>query len=304
MMHTMFVPARRSRLLAALLLLASVVVAGAFAPTTRAQNQRADLEVILWLAPAEDRSSNVVEPGEGLVLDVRVENVGGGDASDFLATLPYDRDRYLLTQNPDAALSVSEDTFSVRLDMLPPGEFRTIRVEMRVRSDVRVPQVLSLDAEYSWNDARRGGEGTSNVASIAIDYVSDDDDNDGDDEGTRVVIEDNEDTTPPNSCILGIAREGAGYRVRWGGFDTQSGIRSYDVQVMQLPQGGWQRWKVETEDTSAWFGPTSGKSFAFRVRARDQQNNEEAFPLNPQVTTLQAPLDLQQCPNIDNFDPI
>jgi hypothetical protein len=297
---------RQHALLLATLLLASLLVAGTFAQPAQAQNQPADLDVILWLAPADNRSSNVVEPGDLLLLDVRVENVGSGDAYDFDATVPYDRDRYLLTENPDANLSVSESTFSVRLDLLPPGEFRTIRVPLRIRNDVPVPDLLTLEADYSWNDARNGGDGISNTAEIYIDYVDDNGNNNGDDDGgTRVVIEeDARDTTPPNTCMLGIAREGDGYRVHWGGTDNQSGIRSYDVQVRRLPNGGWRRWQVATQDTTGWFGPTGGDSFAFRVRARDKQNNEEAWPLDPQVTTLQAPLDLQRCPNDENFDPV
>jgi hypothetical protein len=295
---------RRSTLLVAALLLASLLATGTFAQPAQARNQPADLDVILWLAPADDRSSNVVEPGDLLLLDVRVENIGSGDAYDFSATVPYDRDRYLLTENPDTDLSVGEATFSVNLDLLPPGEFRTIRVPLRIRNDIPVPDLLTLTADYSWDDARRGGEGISNAAEIYIDYV-DEDDGDNDDESTRVVIEDDaRDTTPPNTCMLGIAREGDGYRVHWGGTDNQSGIRSYDVQVRQLPNGGWQRWQVATQETTAWFGPTAGKSFAFRVRARDMQNNEEAWPLDPQVTTLQAPLDMPRCPNEENFDPI
>lgn len=303
LMHTTRHRWRRSTLLVAALLLASLLAAGTFAQPAQARNQPADLDVILWLAPADDRSSNVVEPGDLLLLDVRVENIGGGDAYDFAATVPYDRDRYLLTENPDTDLSVGESTFSVNLDLLPPGEFRTIRVPLRIRNDIPVPDLITLDADYTWDDARRGGEGISNAAEIYIDYETSS--RNDDDEGTRVVIEDDaRDTTPPNTCMLGIAREGDGYRVHWGGTDSQSGIRSYDVHVRQLPNGGWQRWKVATQDTTAWFGPTAGKNFAFRVRGRDMRNNEEAWPLDPQVTTLQAPLDLPRCPNEENFDPI
>jgi hypothetical protein len=302
--HTILYRWRRAALLVVALLLASLLAVGTSARPAQAQNQPADLDVILWLAPADDRSSNVVEPGDLLLLDVRVENVGSGDAFDFQATVPYDRDRYLLTENPDADLNVNDATFSVNLDLLPPGEFRTLRVPLRIRNDVAVPDLLALTADYEWEDARNGGQGISNAAEIYIDYVDEDDDS-NDDEGTRVVIEDDaRDTTPPNTCMLGIAREGDGYRVHWGGTDNQSGIRSYDVQVRQLPNGGWQRWRVATQETTGWFGPTAGKSFAFRVRARDMKNNEEAWPLDPQVTTLQAPLDYQRCPNDENFDPV
>jgi hypothetical protein len=86
------------------------------------------------------------------------------------------------------------------------------------------------------------------------------------------------DTIPPQSRVLKIVRERNGYRIEWGGVDDLSGIAAYDVQVRQLPKGGWRPWVEDLELTTAWFGPDEGKHFAFRVRARDWAGNEQPWP--------------------------
>jgi hypothetical protein len=85
------------------------------------------------------------------------------------------------------------------------------------------------------------------------------------------------DTTPPDTRIVRIVRERNGYMVEWGGSDDMSGIASYDIQVRQLPRGRWRSWGTDVVRTSAWFGPDEGHHFAFRVRARDNADNEEAW---------------------------
>jgi hypothetical protein len=86
------------------------------------------------------------------------------------------------------------------------------------------------------------------------------------------------DTTPPDARVVAIARQGNGYLVEWGGTDDVSGIVSYDVQVRQLPDGGWRDWVRNAVGTMAWFGPDEGYHFAFRVRARDRFGNVEPWP--------------------------
>ncbi len=85
------------------------------------------------------------------------------------------------------------------------------------------------------------------------------------------------DVTAPLSQMMSIATERDGFRLEWRGVDDLSGIAGYDVQVRQLPSGGWRRWLTNENVTTAWFGPHEGRDFAFRVRARDRAGNVEAW---------------------------
>jgi hypothetical protein len=85
------------------------------------------------------------------------------------------------------------------------------------------------------------------------------------------------DSTPPQSQIVRIVHERNGYTVEWSGEDDLSGIAGYDLQVRQLPRGGWRNWVQDKARTSAWFGPHEGRHFAFRVRARDAAGNQEVW---------------------------
>lgn len=93
------------------------------------------------------------------------------------------------------------------------------------------------------------------------------------------------DIVPPQAAMQSIVREMNGYRVAWDGTDDVSGIAGYDVQVRQLPSGGWRNWVRNRDVTSAWFGPDEGKHFEFRVRARDYVDNEQPWPETGMDTT-------------------
>jgi hypothetical protein len=96
------------------------------------------------------------------------------------------------------------------------------------------------------------------------------------------------DNTPPSSRITAITRDGRGYAVEWAGSDDLSGIASYDVEVRQLPNGMWRLWVSASSDSGKWFGPDEGHHFAFRVRARDNAGNEEAWSEAGAMDTTQA----------------
>jgi hypothetical protein len=105
--------------------------------------------------------------------------------------------------------------------------------------------------------------------------------------------------------MLGIQRNGPrSYSITWGGSDSGSGIDSYDIQIMQMPNGLWRDWGTDVEDTSAIFGPIEGAEFGFRVRARDRAGNVEAWPVNPEMTTTQADILLPSCPNPGRSDAV
>ncbi|RRR73861.1 MAG: hypothetical protein EI684_08200 [Candidatus Viridilinea halotolerans] len=96
------------------------------------------------------------------------------------------------------------------------------------------------------------------------------------------------DPNPPTASIQQIEREGTGYRITWGANTNRSAIASYDVQVRQLPRGGWSDWQRASTSTNAWFGPDEGRHFAFRARARAREGNVQPWPAEPDMDTRQA----------------
>lgn len=62
--------------------------------------------------------------------------------------------------------------------------------------------------------------------------------------------------------------------VRWKGRDTGgAGIAFYTVQYREEPGGVWTTW-LNTPDTSGIFNGTIGRTYTFRVKARDNAFNE------------------------------
>ncbi len=109
------------------------------------------------------------------------------------------------------------------------------------------------------------------------------------------VIEEQQAT---NSQVMRIVPEMRGYRVYWTGSTELQDITAYDVQIRELPDGGWRDWKRQTTATSAWFGPVEGKDFAFRVRAYDSTGRVEPWSGTASMTTEEV----RQRSNGSGFD--
>lgn len=68
--------------------------------------------------------------------------------------------------------------------------------------------------------------------------------------------------------------------VSWSGQDAgPAGLRSFDVQVKTISDAGasWQGWLADTMATGGSFWGKGGKSYVFRVRARDHAHNLSAW---------------------------
>ncbi len=280
----------RSGLVIGLLLLALLLSTWAGTTAAQPRDLPTTLTGILWISPLNQPGRNVVEPGERFQLDVRVENVGEGPASNIEVRIPYNRDLYLITSSEDTVLN--DDEFGINVEFLPPDDFVTVPIVARVRETMRVPARIYMEGNFSWEDELTGGSGTTNQVELLVDYVDDDDDNDG----NKEAVITRRDTVPPESCFLAIEQRENGYVLAWSGSDNLSGIRSYDVQARKLPDGVWREWMVDTSLNSDWFGPTNGTPFAFRIRATDRQGNNEPWPINAQIKTLQADFTRDRCP--------
>lgn len=104
------------------------------------------------------------------------------------------------------------------------------------------------------------------------------------------------DGTPPTSEVLALPAytNRTDFAVRWFGQDNESGVGLFHVQFregndpwLDFPSAEGRFHKA----TTALFGPTSpvevvsGRTYAFRVRARDKAGNWESFPNAPDAQT-------------------
>jgi uncharacterized repeat protein (TIGR01451 family) len=99
------------------------------------------------------------------------------------------------------------------------------------------------------------------------------------------------DTSAPASTIAPLAATSPSpIRVSWSGSDAGvSGVKDYDVQVKDGAGGAWVNWLPQTTQTSGDYPGIGGHTYYFRVRARDNSSNLEAWPAtHDAATTVEA----------------
>lgn len=105
-----------------------------------------------------------------------------------------------------------------------------------------------------------------------------------------LVIESETVNAPPTATIrpLPEVTYTPAFTVSWEGWDNQSGIWYYDVQVWDGPAATWRDWLTRTTATSATFTGEHAHTYYFRVRATDRVGNRAAWPAEPQAYTRLA----------------
>jgi uncharacterized repeat protein (TIGR01451 family) len=87
------------------------------------------------------------------------------------------------------------------------------------------------------------------------------------------------DCLPPSSSIETLDQwvGTSDFPVTWSGQDGWTGIDAYDVQVREGYKGAWRDWLTNTTATSAVFSGVHGRTYFFRVRARDVYGNQAVY---------------------------
>jgi subtilisin family serine protease/PKD repeat protein/N-acetylneuraminic acid mutarotase len=82
------------------------------------------------------------------------------------------------------------------------------------------------------------------------------------------------DLSPPEAAVLPSTpyQTAEDFPISWSGFDIQSGLASYDIQVSQ-DDGEWIDWFTNVTSTTAIFKGFDGHRYSFRGRARDLVGN-------------------------------
>ena len=123
---------------------------------------------------------------------------------------------------------------------------------------------------------------TANLVSNPNDYIIGGD--------PLIVIESEMPNEPPTSTVHALPEitYSPTFTVTWEGWDNQSGVKFYDVQVRD-GDGEWEYWQHSTTVTSGLFTGQRGHTYSFRVRATDRVGNQEAWPEEPQAYTVMNP---------------
>ena len=86
-------------------------------------------------------------------------------------------------------------------------------------------------------------------------------------------------TVPPTSRLEplpALSRETT-LALRWSGEDATSGVASFDLQVREGEEGAWQDLLEAATSRGTEFAAKDGRSYHFRVRARDKAGNLEPW---------------------------
>ena len=120
---------------------------------------------------------------------------------------------------------------------------------------------------------------TANLVSDPNDYIIGGD--------PFIAIESETPNQPPTSTVLPLPEVTytTAFTVAWEGYDNESGVWLYDVQVRLGEDGVWEPWKSSTTATSAVFTGTDNGIYYFRVRATDRVGNRGDWPTAPQAWT-------------------
>lgn len=104
------------------------------------------------------------------------------------------------------------------------------------------------------------------------------------------------DITAPVSQVNALPEEvwTTTFTVTWGGSDSGSGIKWYDVEVSGDGGSSWGPFFTSTTLTSAEYEGTDGHTYHFRSRAYDIAGNVEDYPATPDAhTTVDLDTDLK-----------
>jgi hypothetical protein len=102
-----------------------------------------------------------------------------------------------------------------------------------------------------------------------------------------IVVESETPNQPPTSTVhpLPAVTLCPSFTVTWSGYDNQSGIWMYDVQVRDGANGEWVGWQYSTPVTFGQFTGQYDHTYYFRSRATDRLGNRAPWPEAPQAHT-------------------
>jgi hypothetical protein len=128
----------------------------------------ADLALTIWPSP-----SIIVIHGQTLIYELRATNYGKGQVTRALVTLPYANQQMSVidsrfTDPRDWVSEVAAEHVDVTFGPVAAGEERTAAIVFRVRDTLADRTVISMRANYSWDDHRNGGAWRSNWAPVVI----------------------------------------------------------------------------------------------------------------------------------------